>query len=103
MLFRILLCIADEQIAIDILDAKRRIAGRDVGIGESAADYIGGRQKFVARGTVGGQNVDSSVVKVRSEKKYAFGIGANHKAFIDGGRRSECKDRVVGGQRRGEV
>src|SRR6202035_2745067 len=54
MLFCILLGIADEEIAIDVLDAERREAGRNVRIRESVVDDVGRHQAFITRGAIGG-------------------------------------------------
>ena len=40
MLFRILLRIAHEEVAIDVLDAEWRVAGRNLWIGEIAFDFL---------------------------------------------------------------
>src|ERR1700730_6370884 len=63
MLFCILLGIADEQIAIDILNAEWCIAGGDIWIRESVVDDVGRHQAFITRGAIGGWNVACSAVE----------------------------------------
>ena len=42
-------------------------------------------------------------MKVGGEKEYALCIGPEDQTLVDGGLRREGEDRVVGGQRGGEV
>jgi hypothetical protein len=63
MHFRVLLRIADEEVAIDVLDAERRKAGRDVRIFEATGCC---RLDILAiAGVVGGlEDVDCSSMEV---------------------------------------
>src|SRR5580704_15734790 len=81
MLLRVLLRIADKKIAIDILDAERCKAWRDVRIGEAAFDFLTRCWSKASR-TIRGKNVNLSRIKVGRKEKYTPWIGPEDEAFV---------------------
>src|SRR5205823_9871033 len=75
MLVGILLCIADEEIAVDVLDAERGVAGRDRWVLEAA---VGGYQFIVVV-----EDVDRSTSKVSRKEEDAADVCAENKPFVD--------------------
>src|SRR6202790_3083429 len=83
----VLLRIGDKQIAVNIRNAKRRIAGRNLGVYEAA---VGGRRSELAGRTVRTEHIDFTGTKVGREKKRSLRIEAEHDTLVDG---------AVGGRR----
>src|SRR5262249_45778100 len=82
MHFRVLLCIADEQVAIDVLDAERRKTGRDIRIGEPAFDFLT-RCGYKTNGAIRRESIDFAGVKVSGKKKYTPWIGPEDETFVN--------------------
>src|SRR6516165_4018268 len=80
VLCRVLFRIGDEEIAIDGLDAERRIAGRDIRIDEPP---IGCREGKLPVGAVGTEHIDRSGIKVGREEEKAVDVDAVSKALVD--------------------
>src|SRR6516162_1389405 len=80
MLFRVLQRVSDEEIAVDTLNAERRIAGRYIRIDESP---IGCREGKLAVGAVGAEHIDRPGIKVGRKEEKAVDVDAVSKALID--------------------
>src|ERR1700692_213648 len=83
----VLLRIGDKQIAVDIRNAERRIAGRNLGVYEAA---VGGRRSELAGRTVRTEHIAFTGTKVGRKKKHSLRIEAEHDTLVDG---------AVGGRR----
>src|SRR5438067_9332248 len=75
MLCGILQRIGHKEIAVDVLDAERGVAGRDVGIFEPA---IGGYQFIVVV-----EDIDRATAKVGREEKDSVDVGAENEPSVD--------------------
>src|ERR1700719_4635293 len=99
MLCRILQRIGHKEIAVDVLDAERGVAGRDFGIFEAA---IGGYWFIVMV-----KDIDRAASKVGREEKDSVRVSAENEPFVDwaicGIGIVDGEDRVGRGQRRVEV
>src|SRR6516162_2546004 len=82
MFFVVLLRIADEKIAIDVLDAERRKPGRYLRIGEVAFDFLirGGSE---TRRAIGRKNIDRAGVEVGRKEKDTVDVDAKHESLIN--------------------
>jgi hypothetical protein len=80
VLCRVLFRVGDEKIAIDALDAERRIAGRDIGIDEPSIGCCRGKEPV---GAVGPKHVDRACIKIGREEEKAMDVDAVSKALVD--------------------
>ena len=92
MLLGILLRVGHEQIAIDVLQPKRRETGRDRRVLEIA---VRGDGNIVVI-----EDVDRSGAKIGCEEKHTVRVGAKHQRLVHRGRRRivDRKHRFVAGR-----
>src|SRR5215471_17559730 len=97
MLCRVLLCVADKKIAIDVLDAERRKPGRYLRIGEVAFEFLirGGSE---TRRAIGRKNIDRAGVEVGREEEDTVDVDAKHETFVNrtASRIVDSNDRLTG-------
>src|ERR1700720_2884534 len=84
MLCRILQCIGHKEIAVDVLDAERGVAGRDFGIFEAALD---GYQFIVVI-----EDIDRGTSKIGREEEDPVHISSENEPFVDS---AICGIRIV--------
>ena len=86
VLLGVLLCICDEEIAVDVLDAERRETGRDVRIGEAPV----GRYRYVWPLLLELAGPNTSTVPARklvAKRKTPFALTPKHEALVNRTRR----------------
>ena len=100
MLVRILHCVSDKEIAVDVLDAEGRKPSRNLRIRKVAVDLSRGRSPEAGR-PIGGEYVDRSGAKVRRKEKDAVSVGAENETFVNRACRVvDGEDRLI---RRGQT
>src|SRR5262249_17323047 len=82
MLSRILHCVSDKEIAVDVLDAEGRKPSRNLWISKIAVNLSRCRRSEAGR-PIGGEYVDRSGPKVRRKEKDAVWIGSENQTFVD--------------------
>src|SRR5262249_8660144 len=100
MLSRILHCVSDKKIAVDVLDAEGRKPSRNLRIRKGAIDLSRCRRPEAGR-PIGCEHVDRSGPKVRGKEKDAVNVGTENQTFVDRAWRVvDGEDRLI---RRGQT
>src|SRR5215831_1346995 len=98
LFLRILLCITDEQITIDILNPKRSKTGGYFRIGEAPNRCHRYIMSIRAPSGRRAEHIDRSAAKVRRKKKHTLCVGPKDKALVDSARRVvDREDGLVSG------
>src|SRR5215470_5565136 len=82
VLCRILQCVRDKEIAVDVLDAEGREPSLNVRICEGTIDLTRFRRPEAGR-PISGKYVDRSGAEVRRKEKDAVNVGAENQTFVD--------------------
>src|SRR6266481_1486744 len=88
----VLFRVGHEQVAIDVRDAKRRVAGGNIGIGEAAVRSRG-REQAVRAGRP--EYIDRPGAEVGRVQEPSLGAQAEHETLVDGAVPGGGRRRVV--------
>jgi hypothetical protein len=93
VLLIVLLRIGDEKVAIDVRDAKRRVAGRDVRVGEAAVRRRGREQ--AVRTAARPEYIDPTRAEVRRKQESSFRVHTKDQSLVDGPAGDGWRGRVI--------